>query len=68
MYAKYAKLRDEKQMTDNAVAVASGVAQSTIYDWKQRAAINPKASLSVENLLKISKALGVTVDYFAQDE
>lgn len=62
MYAKYAKIRDNKGLTDNAVAVATGITQSTIYDWKQRAMKNPKANLSVENAKKIADFLGVSVD------
>lgn len=68
MYARYAKRRDEKQMTDNSVAVASGITQSTIYDWKKRAETNPNASLSVENLSKIAKVLEVPLDYFKTED
>lgn len=64
MYARYAKLRDDRNMTDNSVAVASGITQSTIYDWKKRSEGNPNASLSVENLSKIAKVFNVPLDYF----
>lgn len=64
MYAKYAKLRDSRNMTDNSVAVASGITQSTIYDWKKRSEANPNASLSVENLSRIAKVFDVPLDYF----
>ncbi len=64
MYARYAKLRDDRNMTDNSVAVASGITQSTIYDWKKRSETNPNASLSVENLSRIAKVFDVPLDYF----
>lgn len=68
MYARYASIRDSKGMTDNAVAVATGITQSTIYDWKQRAAKNPKASLSIENTKKIASFFGVPVDELLREE
>lgn len=68
MYARYASIRDSKGMTDNAVAVATGITQSTIYDWKQRAAKNPKASLSIENAKKIASFFGVPVDELLREE
>lgn len=68
MYARYASIRDSKGMTDNAVAVATGITQSTIYDWKQRAAKNPRASLSMENAKKIADFLGVSVDDLLKKE
>lgn len=67
MYAKYAKLRDSKGMTDNSVATATGIPQSTMYDWKQRAAVQPKASLSLENMAKIANLLGVPIEYFLKE-
>ena len=68
MYATYAKIRDAKGMTDNAVAVATGITQSTIYDWKQRAAKNPRANLSIENTKKIASYFGVPVDELLKEE
>lgn len=68
MYAKYAKLRDERGMTDNAVAVATGITQSTIYDWKQRTEKDPSASLSIANAAKIAEFFGVPLEYFLKED
>ena len=68
MYAKYCKLRDAKGMTDNAVAVAIGVTQSTIYDWKQRSVENPDAAISFELLQKLADYFGVPLDYFRREK
>lgn len=57
MYAKYATLRDKKGLTDYQVAKESGIAFSTIYDWKANRS-TPKA----DKLMKIAKVLGVKVD------
>ena len=62
MYAKYAKIRDERGLSDLAVANGAGVPQSTIYDWKQRSAENSKAAVSVAHLKKIADFLDVSID------
>ena len=67
MYSKYAKIRDSKGLTDNAVAKETGITQSTIYDWKQRAQENPKAGLSIQNLSTIAKFFKVPIEYFLED-
>lgn len=68
MYTRYAKLRDSKGLTDNAVAVATGIPQSTIYDWKQRSAEKKTARLSVENTAKIAKLFDVPIETLLEDE
>lgn len=68
MYSIYAKLRDLRGVTDNAVAVATGITQSTIYDWKQRSEKNPQSRLSVDNLKKIADYFGVPIEYFLETE
>ena len=67
MYSKYAEIRDSKGYTDNAVATGTGITQSTIYDWKQRAQENPKAGITANNLKKIAVFLGVTMDELMGD-
>lgn len=59
MYAKYVKLRDSKGMTDAEVSRLSGVPKSTFTDWKSGRS-NPK----IEKLIKITNALGVTIEDF----
>lgn len=64
LYRKYSELRDKREMNDHSVAVATGIPQSTIYDWKQRSANDPKAKLSVDNLAKIAVLFGVPIETF----
>lgn len=59
MYEKYAKLRDEKGVTDYAVAKNTGIEASTLSRWKV-GAYKPK----VEKMLKIADYFGVPLDYF----
>ncbi len=68
MYTKYVKLRDSKGMNDYSVSVATGIPQSTIYDWKQRSAKKKGAGLSVENLAKIAKLFEVPIETFLEGE
>ena len=42
MYEKYEKLRNERNMTDYAVANQTGIAPSTLSDWKNGRTV-PKA-------------------------
>ncbi len=62
MYAKYAKLRDERGLTDNKVAAMTGITFSTIYDWKYRANKDPNAKLSIDNAMKIARLFNVPVE------
>lgn len=61
MYARYAKLRDEKKVKDLDVAKATGVSASTLSDWKA-GRYNPKT----EKLSALAKYFGVTVEYFLE--
>ena len=67
MYARYAKIRDEKNFNDLQVAEATGIPATTIYDWKQRSAENPKAGLSADKLLKIAKLFETPIEHFLDD-
>lgn len=51
-------------MNDHSVSVATGIPQSTIYDWKQRSANDPKAKMSVDNLAKIATLFEVPIETF----
>lgn len=64
MYTKYAKLRDERGYNDHSVSTATGIPQSTIYDWKQRTARDENAKLSIDNLVKIATLFEVPIDSF----
>lgn len=56
-YEKYAKIRDEKKLTDGKVAEMCGFGRSTFSDWKAGRSI-PKA----EKMQKIADAL--EMDYY----
>lgn len=57
-YEKYAKIRDEKKLTDGKVAEIAGIGRSTFSDWKSGRSI-PK----LEKMQKIAEAL--EMDYAA---
>lgn len=59
MYTKFVKLLQKKNITPYRVAKDTGIAQSTLSDWKTGRA-NPKA----DKLLILAEYFGVTVDYF----
>lgn len=59
MYQKYAKLRDDKGVTDYEVAKQTGIATATLTSWKQ-GAYTPK----VEKLMLIAQYFGVPLEYF----
>ena len=58
MYSVYERLRDERKLTDYAVAKALGIGRSTFSEWK-RGDYTPK----YDKLKKIADYFGVTTDY-----
>ena len=63
MYAKYARLRDDKGVNDSTVSKATGVERSTFTDWK-----NGRSAPKLEKLVKIADYFGVTLDEFVRKE
>lgn len=59
MYAKYAKLREKKGVTDYRVAKDTGISQVTLIDWRN-GLYQPK----VDKLMKLADYFGVSVEYF----
>lgn len=57
MYEKYAKLRDEKGLTDYAVAQALGISPSTLSDWK-----NERYTPKVDKLKAIAELFEVSIE------
>ena len=51
------EILNDRGMTQKEFAIKTGIAESTISDWKRRGA-NPAA----ENIMKISQVLGVDVE------
>lgn len=64
MYKNYAKLRDKKGLTDYAVSQATGIPQSTIYDWRHRDAKDENAGISAKTLAKLAMFFGVGIEAF----
>lgn len=56
-YANYCAIRDQRQMSDYAVAKAANITKSTFSDWKKG-----RSAPKLEKLRKIANVLGVTVD------
>lgn len=63
MYQKYAKLRDERGLTDYAVATQTGIATATLSSWKS-GEYTPK----VDKLMKIAKLFDVSIEEIIGDE
>lgn len=59
MYENYAKLRDNRGVSDYAVAKACGFNPATLSDWK-RGQYTPKA----DKMQKIADYFGVPLSYF----
>lgn len=62
MFAKYAKVRDAAGMTDAKVAERAGILPTVISEWKRRSEQNKEAELTVQNMIRVAKALGCTLD------
>ena len=63
MYAKFEKLLNQKGVTASQVSAATGVATSTLTEWK-KGTYTPK----VNKLLAIAKYFDVPIEYFIGDE
>ena len=63
MYEIFAKLLKEKVVTPYQVSKATGVAQSSLSDWK-----NGRSKPKYEKMLAISDYFGVSVDYLLGNE
>lgn len=67
MYKTYARLRDERGMTDYQVAQQTGIPQSSIYDWKQRSEHRQDAAISAVALAKIARLFDVSIETFLEN-
>lgn len=61
MYQKYAQLRDEKGITDYEVGKETGIATSTLTNWKY-GRYKPK----VDKLKLLADYFGVSIEYFLE--
>ena len=62
MYEKYARLRDERGLTDYAVSKKTGITTATLSCWK-KGMYKPKAN----KLLILADFFGVSIEYFLKD-
>jgi repressor LexA len=58
MYERYARVRDDRGLTDAEVGRRTGISKSTFSDWK-RGKSTPKA----DKLFRIAQVLGVTPEF-----
>lgn len=58
MYEIYAALRDQKGVTDYAVAKSCHLGQSTFTDWK-----NGRITPNLKKMMKLADYFDVTIDY-----
>ena len=63
MYEIYAKLRDEKGLTDYQVAKETGINSSMFADWK-----NGRSVPKIDRLLKIAHYFNVSVSYLIGED
>lgn len=57
MYKKYVELRDNKGVTDYAVAKETGISKSTFSDWK-----NGRSKPKIDKLKKIAEYFNVPLE------
>lgn len=61
MYEKYAKLREEKKVTDYRVAIDTGITKSTFTDWK-----NGRSEPKIDKLKKLADYFNVPIEFFLE--
>lgn len=62
MYGKFERLLRERNLTPYRVSLGTGIAQSTLSDWK-RGVSKPK----FDKLVILAKFFNVPVEYFSDD-
>lgn len=63
MYENYAKLRDEKGLTDSHVSKDTGITRSTFSDWK-----SGRSKPKIEKLMILADYFEVSVDCLVRKE
>lgn len=63
MYKRYAELRDRAGVTDYEVGKQTGIATSTLSNWKA-GRYTPKA----DKIKKLADYFGVSIDYFLEPD
>lgn len=62
MYKKYAKLRDERGITDYKVSQETGIATATLTEWK-----NGKYQPKIDKIVVLAKFFNVPINYFIEE-
>ena len=62
-YAKYAEVRDAKNLNDFKVASDVGITKSSLSDWK-----NSGAAINADKLYRIALYLGVTIESLMEEK
>jgi len=62
-YEKYAKLRDERGMTDYQVSKQTGISSATLSEWKSGSYV-PK----IDKIIKIADLFDVSLDSLLREE
>lgn len=70
MYEKYLQLLEERGITTYQVCKATGIPESTISMWGNRAKANPKddPKLSMDNVVKLARFFEVPIEYFIEQK
>lgn len=63
MYQRYCELKKQKNMSDADIHRATGIAKSTLSDWK-----NGDYTPKQDKLMLIAECLGVSIDYLMTGE
>ena len=63
MYEKYAKLRDEKGITDYRVSVDTGISKTALSEWKAG-----KYEPKLDKISALAKYFDVPIEYFVTEE
>lgn len=61
MYARYAKLRDDHNLSDYRVSADTGITKSTFSDWK-----SGRSSPKIEKLMILADYFKVPLEYFVR--
>ena len=61
MYEKYARLRDERGLTDYMVAKEAGLSTATLSNWK-----NGRYTPKVDKMLRIAAVLNVPLEQIVE--
>lgn len=69
MYPNVERLMRERGVTIPDICEATGIPPTTIYDWRRRSKLeNQPVYLSADNLLKVARFFGVTMESLMEEE